>query len=530
MRWIHPLSADLREPADVLGGKAHGLVALLRLGLPVPPGFVIGTAACRAFLRDGRFPDGLSEELAAAVAGLEAVTGRCFGGHRRPLLVSVRSGAAVPMPGMMATVLDVGLTGDAAEGLAAESGEDRFVLDSRLRLLTGLTAAATGRPGDFAGSDGSVEARLATAAEAVRRHFGEPVVEDAREQLAQAVAAVFRSWDSPRARTYRALNGVPDGLGTAVTVQAMVFGNRGRRSGTGVAFSRDPATGEPVPHGDLLFGRQGEDVVSGGAAVRPIADLAGREPQVLADLLEALDRGERHCRDACYLEFTFEAGRLWLLQMRPGRFAGAAGARVAVDLADRGVIGRDEALRRVAPGQLRDAGSPRIALADDTGLLVRGVGASPGVAGGRVALTADAAVRMAVDGPVVLVRPQTSPLDLHGLAAAAGVLTALGGPASHAAVVARSMGRPAVVGAAGLTVDVPGGCLRVGGRTVPEGAVLTLDGGLGLAVLGSPPVAAAADDPYLRRFLAWADEVSGDASPRPAARRLAAAQAALGGC
>ncbi|MEW1911607.1 PEP/pyruvate-binding domain-containing protein [Kitasatospora sp. NPDC085895] len=516
MRWIHPLSADLREPADVLGGKAHGLVALLRLGLPVPPGFVIGTAACRAFLRDGRLPDGLTEELAAAVTALEAATGRRFGGRRfdgrRPLLVAVRSGAAVPMPGMMATVLDVGLTGGAAEALVAETGEPEFVRDSRLRLLTGLVAAATGRPADPAGSGGcggSDGERLAAAAEAVRRHLGEPVLDHAREQLAQSVAAVFRSWDSPRARTYRALNGIPDGLGTAVTVQAMVFGNRGRHSGTGVAFSRDPATGEPVPRGDVLFGRQGEDVVSGGAAVRPLADLAAQEPRVMAGLLEALELGERHCRDACYLEFTFEAGRLWLLQLRAGRFAGAAGARVAVDLADRGVISRDEALRRVAPGRLRDAATPRIALADDTDLLVRGLGASPGVAGGRVALTADAAVRMAADGPVVLVRPQTSPLDLHGLAAAAGVLTALGGPASHAAVVARAMGRPAVVGAAGLAVDVAGGCLRVGARTVPEGAVVTLDGGLGLAVLGSPPVAAAADDPYLRRFLAWADEAAG---------------------
>ncbi|PBC67376.1 pyruvate,orthophosphate dikinase [Streptomyces sp. TLI_235] len=512
MTWIHPLSADLAESAEVLGGKAHGLVALRRLGLPVPPGFVIGTAACRAFLREGRLPDGLAAELTAAVAGLEAATGRRFGGPERPLLVAVRSGAEVPMPGMMATVLNVGLTEDAAAGLAAETGQPGFVRDCGQRLLTGLSAAVAGRPVD--------------AGPAVDGTGAVPA--DAREQLLRAVGAVFRSWDSPRARTYRALNGVPEGLGTAVTVQAMVFGNRDGRSGTGVAFSRDPRTGEPGLCGDVLLGRQGEDVVSGGAAVRPLADLAGREPRVLAELRGASERIERHCRDACYLEFTFESGRLWLLQMRPGRFAGAAGVRVAVDLADRGVIGRSEALLRVAPGQLRAAGAPRMAPVGGGGLLARGRGASPGVAAGRVAVTADAAVRMAANGPVVLVRPQTSPLDLHGLAAAAGVVTALGGPASHAAVVARSMGLPAVVGVAGLVVDVPGGRLRVGGRTVAEGAVVTVDGTGGEVALGARPVVAAAEDPYLRRLLGWADEVSGGGSAHGGAvERLAAAHAVL---
>src|SRR5918995_1097021 len=299
VRWIHPLVAETGEPAEVLGAKAHGLVVLRRLGLPVPPGFVIGTAACRAFLRDGRLPDGLGDELAAAVAALEAATGRRLGGAERPLAVSVRSGAPVSMPGMMTTILDLGRT-------------------------------ATGP-------------------------------DDALRRLGLAVAAVFRSWETPRATTYRELHGIPHDLGTAVTVQAMVYGNRDRHSGSGVAFSRDPNPGEPVPFGEILFGRQGDEVVSGRSRTRPLHELAGREPAVWAGLLDALGRVEGHYRDACYLELTFEAGELWLLQVRPGRFAGRAAVRIATDLADEGVIGRREALLRVSPRQLQQVRTARIA-------------------------------------------------------------------------------------------------------------------------------------------------------------------------
>jgi len=394
VRWIRQLSAELDEPAEVIGGKAHGLVAMLRLGLPVPPGIVITTVACREFLATGRFPPGLEAELASADPGT----------------VSVRSGAAVSMPGMMDTVLN---------------------LDPR--------------------------------------------------QLVPAVAAVFSSWHTPRARLYRELHDIPHDLGTAVIVQTMVFGNRDDHSGAGVAFSRDPSTGAPSPFGEVLFGRQGDDVVSGRSVTLPLAEL-NREPAVWADLQDALDRVETHYRDVCYLEFTFEAGKLWLLQARPGRFTGRAAVRVAVDLVDEGRISRHEALRRVSPQDLRS--TPRIVAAEAIG---RGTGASPGVATGRVATTADAAVRMAEEGPVILVRQETSPLDMHGLAAAAGVVTARGGPASHAAVVARSMGKPAVVGVRDLTIE--------------EGTLVTIDGTGGEVVLGRPPVVTAADDPHLRRFL-----------------------------
>jgi pyruvate,orthophosphate dikinase len=501
MTWVHPLSPEVEEPAEVLGGKAHGLVVLRRLGLPVPPGFVIGTAACRAFLlRGGRLPDGLAVELAAAVAELEAVTGRRLGGPERPLAVSVRSGGGVSMPGMMSTVLNLGLTARATAGLAAETGDRRFALDSRRRFLSSFAAAAGP---------------------------GEPVPEDASRQLERAVAAVFWSWDTPRARTYRELHGIPHDLGTAVTVQAMVFGNRDGHSGSGVAFSRDPGTGDPAPFGDVVFGHQGDDVVSGRSPTRRLRELADRQPAVWAGLLDALRRTEGHARDVCQLEFTFEAGELWVLQLRPGQLAGAAAVRVAVDLADQGVIGRREALLRVTPGQLGQARTPRLEAAGQAEVLARGLGAGPGVAAGAVATTAERAVRMAAGGPVILVRPETSPLDLHGLAAAAGVVTARGGPASHAAVIARSMGKPAVVGATGLAVDAAGAAVRAAGRTVPEGTRVTIDGTGGEVVLGSPRVVTGPAGPHLDRLLGWADELAGGDAGRDEAGRLRAAQAVL---
>ncbi|TKK84516.1 pyruvate, phosphate dikinase [Herbidospora galbida] len=439
MRWIHSLASG--QPVEVLGGKAHGLAVLRRLGLAVPPAFVVGADACRAYLRDGRLPGGLAEEVAAAVAALPAGE------------VSVRSGASVSMPGMMTTVL-------------------------------GLPAHPVG-----------------------------PILD--------AVAEVFASWHTPRARTYRELHDIPHDLGTAVTIQAMVYGDRDPRSGTGVAFTRDPTTGAPVPFGDVLYGRRGDAVVSGREPTVPLGDLAVREPRVWAGLTRAMALVEGHYRDACYLEFTYESGDLWFLQVRPGRFTGAAAVVVAADLADEGVVARSDALLRVAPEDLR-----RVArITGPADVLARGLGACPGVATGRVATSAGAAVRMAAAGPVVLVRPETSPLDLRGMAAAAGIVTARGGPASHAAVVARAMGRPAVVGASGLVVSA--GSVRAGDRVIPEGAVVTIDGTSGDVALGEPPVTASLADAHVHRLLGWADDVSGDTSDRPEPERLRAAHAVL---
>ncbi|MEU4163690.1 PEP/pyruvate-binding domain-containing protein [Actinoplanes sp. NPDC026670] len=416
MTDIHRL--DPRTPADagVLGGKAAGLITMMRLGLPVPAGFAVSTVAGREFLRSGRLP-----ELDDAVRDLAAPA------------VSVRSGAAVSMPGMMSTFLNV------------------------------------------AGDPGPVR---------------------------DAVEAVFASWHTPRATSYREVHGIPHDLGTAVVVQQMVFGDLDLRSGSGVAFSRDPGSGAPHPYGDVLFGHPGDDVVSGRVATRPLGDLAGREPAVWAALLDGLGRVERHYRDVCHVEFTFEAGRLWFLQVRPGGLAGRAAVRVAVDLADEGIIDRPAAVRRVSDRQLRATRTPRIRAGVEA--LARGIGASPGVASGRIAVTADRAARMAADGPVILVRPHTSPLDMHGLAAAAGIVTTIGGPTSHAAVVARSMGRPAVVGATALTVDPEAGFVHSPAGSLPEGAVITIDGAGGEVVAGEAGSIGGEADPHLDRLLSWA--------------------------
>ncbi|GGS16697.1 hypothetical protein GCM10010269_64780 [Streptomyces humidus] len=537
MRWIRALSPEAEETAETLGGKALGLVALHRLGLPVPPGFVITTEGCRAFLRDGRLPEGLDDELATAVADLERRTGRVFGGPDKPLAVSVRSGASVSMPGMMDTILNLGLTAEATEGLAAETGDRPFALSARLNFLTSFASATTDaaapavpeeHPGRRAGTEEAFLTRSVEAVEdLVRRRSGRPVPDDAPQQLRRAVEAVFSSWDAPRARTYREVNGIPHDLGTAVIVQRMVFGNRDGASGTGVAFSRDPNTGADAPFGEVLFGHQGEEVVSGRSTTRPLRELAEREPEVWAGLLDALRRIEEHYRDACYVEFTFESGELWLLQVRPGRFVGGAAVRLATELVDQGLIGREEALLRVSPLHLRHARTPRIASAEEADVLARGIGACPGVATGRIATTADGAVRMARTGPVVLVRPETSPNDMHGLAAATAIVTARGGPASHAAVVARAMGKPAVVGVAGLTIDPDDASVTAGGRTVPEGTLITVDGTSGDVALGSPRIVTDAADEHVRRLLAWADDASGDHSARDETQRLETAHTAL---
>ncbi|GGM26313.1 hypothetical protein GCM10011608_08800 [Micromonospora sonchi] len=467
MTYVHPLATDVDGSADLLGAKAHGLLVLRRLGLPVPPGFVIDTRAGRAFLKDGRFPEALDAELASAVRGLEAATGRRLGDRDRPLAVSVRSGAAVSMPGMMSTILNLGL-------------------------------APTG-------------------------------AEDTMGQLRTAVETVFSSWRTPRATSYRELHGIPHDLGTAVIVQAMVFGNRDRHSGSGVAFSRDPDTGKQTPYGDVLFGRQGDDVVSGESTTRPLAELAHRAPAVWGDLRAALHRIEQHHRDACHVEFTFDSGQLWLLQVRAGGLTGRAAIRVAVDLADEHLIDRRTALRRVSPHHLRLAHTPHIPSDGGFDILARGRAASPGVATGRIAVTADRAVRMAADGPVILVRPTTSPLDLPGLAAATGTITSRGGPTSHAAIVARAMGKPAVVGATALTVDPMTRCVRAGDRVLPEGTVLTLDGSSGEIMLGDPGTVTATTDAHLHRLLDWADTISGDRSQRSDEQRLTDAQAVVAG-
>jgi pyruvate,orthophosphate dikinase len=460
MTWAYPFDQppqlDREALARILGGKGANLAIMAtELGLPVPPGFVITTEACKAFGQQG-WPAGLDDELRALVERVGAQVGRTYGDVRDPLLVSVRSGAPVSMPGMLDTILNLGLNDATTDGLASCSGDPRFADSCRARL-------------------GSM----------YRDIVGQAAPEDPWAQLRGAIEAVFRSWESPRACAYRAREGIPADLGTAVVVQAMVFGNRGPQSATGVLFTRDPATGANVLYGDVLFNAQGEDVVAGTHATEPISVLDERMPEVAAQLRSYAERLERHFGDVCDIEFTIEEGRLWLLQNRIGKRTAQAACRIAVEMAedDEFPLSRAEAIERVA-AILSDP--PRVAAerAADAVVITTGLGASPGLASGAVATSAEAAVRMADAGSeVLLVRAETSPDDVHGMARAVGILTATGGLASHAAVVARGWDIPAVVGAAAVVVN--DGSVTIGGRSYHEGDTLTINGSSGEVFAGS---------------------------------------------
>jgi pyruvate,orthophosphate dikinase len=443
----HPHVQPAAELHGLLGGKGAGLAEMTTtLGLPVPPGFTVTTEACRSYLRGG-WPLVLDEALRGGISRLEAALGRGFGHPTDPLLVSVRSGAPVSMPGMLDTLLNVGLTRAAAAGLAARAGA-AFAEECRARLVEMFQNAAGANA----------------------------VPEDPWLQLRAAIEAVFRSWHGERARTYRERQGISDDLGTAVSVQAMVFGNLDERSATGVLFTRDPATGEAVPYGDVLFRAQGEEVVAGRRRTEPISALAARLPQAAEELFRAARALERHHRDLCDIEFTVERGRLWLLQARVGQRSPQAALRIALELAQDPdfPLERAEAVRRVAP-LLR--APPRVATVRARGAApaARGLGASPGFASGEVALDPDAAVAAAAQArPVILVRAETSPEDVRGIAAASGILTARGGLVSHAAVVARAWGIPAVVGVEALALA--DGAASLAGARLAAGEVLSLDG------------------------------------------------------
>ena len=494
-----PHGFDPAAARALLGGKAANLGVMARdLGLPVPPGFVITTDACRTFLASG-WPAGLDEELRARMAAVEAVVGRRFGDPGDPLLVSVRSGAAVSMPGMLDTILNLGLTDATAAGLAQVAGGEAFSRSCRDRL------AASFR--DVVG--------VAT------------VPDDTWRQLRLAIEAVFGSWNGERARAYRRKEGIADDLGTAVTVQAMVFGNRGPTSATGVLFTRNPATGEPTPYGDILFDAQGDDVVAGTHRTEPISVLDERLPAVAAELRDYASRVERHFADLCDIEFTIEDGRLWMLQVRVGKRSPQAALRIAADMAadEAFPLTRAEAVRRVAP-LLADPPTVTNARSAIVVPIATGLSASPGVASGPIVTDPGAALAAAEAGrPAILVRAETSPDDVHGMARAAGILTARGGLASHAAVVARGWGIPAVVGTAGL--EVGDGRVVVGDRILTAGDVITIDGGTGEVFEGA--VGATSEVvPEARILLDWARElgvpigdetVAADTVARPGATR-----------
>jgi pyruvate,orthophosphate dikinase len=527
-RWVYDFteSATGRADRELLGGKGAGLADMTAAGLPVPPGFTITTEACLAYLQGGGELDpALWAEVTEHLQALESREGRRLGDPRDPLLVSVRSGAAISMPGMMDTVLNLGLHDAAAEGFGQASGDLRFALDSYRRFLQMFANVVLGMPhGAFEHILEEEVRRAGTPAEGdlspddlrrviarykahVRQSLGREFPQNPQEQLRMSIEAVFRSWRNDRAVVYRRLNGIPDDLGTAVTVQRMVFGNRGPASGTGVLFTRDPATGEPGMVGEYLARAQGEDVVAGLRTPQPIASLQAAHPQVYADLQDVCARLEAHYGDVQDIEFTVEEGRLFLLQTRAAKRTARAAVKIAHDLCKEGRIDEREAVLRIEPAQFDQLMHPTFS-GDLPDPIARGLPASPGAAVGEVCFDPDRAEALARDGRhVVLLRTETAPDDIHGIAAAQGVLTARGGMTCHAAIVTRGMGKPCIVGCEALRIDEAGGVASIGGHTVRAGDVLSLDGANGAVYLGSVAVG----DPELggefATVLGWADAI-----------------------
>ena len=538
IRYVFDFTEGGREQKDLLGGKGANLAEMTRLGLPVPPGFTITTDACRWFLLNNQEPANLRVQVTAALRRLEDQLNRRLGDVHDPLLVSVRSGAVFSMPGMMDTILNVGLNDASVKGLVAISGDARFAWDSYRRLISmfgrtvlgvepalfanELEAAvhASGVQNESALDFESLQALVEKYKAIIREQTGREFPQHPREQLDLAVHAVFESWNGDRAKLYRRRERIPNDLGTAVNVCTMVFGNQGEDSGTGVAFTRDPATGSVGHYGDYLPNAQGEDVVAGIRNTLTLADLAVQNHEVAEQLSLTMRRLETHYRDLCDIEFTVERGKLWMLQTRVGKRTAGAAFRIACEFLDEGLITEDEALARVSGAQLTQLLVPQLTVGTDRTVITKGIAASPGAAVGQVVFDPAVAVHWAESGrPVVLVRRETNPDDLAGMVAAVGILTSRGGKTSHAAVVARGMGKPAVCGADALVVDEAGGfavATSVDGTswTIREGDFISLDGATGEVFLGELPVSSS---PVVRYLLEGVDAVLASLSEDDAA-------------
>jgi len=529
-RWVYffgPGRADgSAAMRDILGGKGAGLAEMANLGLPVPPGFTISAKLCLTYLEQGTFPDELREEVDRHLKQLERISKKKFGDPNNPLLVSVRSGAAVSMPGMMETILNLGLNDATVEGLIAGSKNPRFAYDSYRRFVQmygdvvydlGKEPFAevleefkkrrrVGRDIDLPADD--LEALVREFKSIIQAKRGAPFPEDPFAQLWGAIEAVFKSWRTRRAQDYRKVHGIPDDLGTAVNVVAMVYGNMGDDSGTGVAFTRDCRTGENVLNGDFLANAQGEDVVSGARTPEAIAKMKrGALGKVYRELERIAEKLERHFRDVQDIEFTFEHGHLFMLQTRRAQRTGLAAVRTAVEMVDEGLITPDEAVQRVPPQDLDQLFHPMVDPRASVTVVAKGLPASPGAAMGEAVFDADEAEALAKRGhKVILIRPETSPEDFHGIVAAQAVLTARGGMTSHAAVVARGMGKTCVVGAKDIEVDPQAGRLRANGRVVKRGQVITVDGTTGRVILGAAKLVEPKVGVHYNKLMAWADE------------------------
>ncbi len=527
MPYVFGFAEGDKDKKELLGGKGANLAEMTRLELPVPPGFTISTQACRAFRDLKELPFGLVDEIDDHLGRLERTMGRLLGDAENPLLVSVRSGGKYSMPGMMDTVLNIGLNDQSVVGLATRTRDERFAWDSYRRLVQMFGRTVLEVPSDrFEQTIDAVKLHRGTTDDldltvddlhhlveaftaTIKEYTGFSFPQDPREQLRQAVIAVFRSWDGDRARLYRRQERIPDDLGTAVNVQTMVFGNLGPDSGTGVAFTRDPATGQTGSYGDYLSNAQGEDVVAGIRNTMPLSELESLDPSSYRELVNIMGVLERHFRDMCDIEFTIERGRLWMLQTRIGKRTAEAAFRIAVQLADEGLIDMDEALERVTGAQLARLMFPHFDSSSGAEPLVQGVGASPGAAVGRAVFDSKrAAVRAVAGDAVILVRRETNPDDLGGMIAAQGVLTSRGGKTSHAAVVARGMGKPCVVGVEQLDVDVVQRRFTTGdGVVVSEGDLVSIDGTTGLVYVGAVPVV---PSPVVRYFDGLDTDASSD--------------------
>jgi pyruvate,orthophosphate dikinase len=521
------------DQALLLGGKGANLAEMASLGVPVPPGFTLTTEVCAQYWESGALPEALRGQVTTALEWMGEAAGRRFGDPDDPLLVSVRSGAPVSMPGMMDTILDLGLDDRTVQGLARATGDARFAYDCYRRFVAMYGEIVMGvKDEDDGGGEGPFEHLLSEARSAARvedereldadalrglvgqfkaeiqRRTGRPFPDEPIDQLWGAIEAVFRSWENPRAEVYRRMHGIDRALGTAVTVQAMVFGNRGPDSCSGVCFTRNPATGEPGLYGELLWRAQGEDVVAGVRTPDPVASLGDRLPEVHAQLLDLCDRLEHHFGDMQDIEFTVEEGHLWMLQTRSGKRAGKAMVRVAVDLVTEGVLDRRGAIERIDPDKLGEVMHSTIDPQSRPTPLTKGLPASPGAAIGRVVFSAKQAEEWVKRGEtVILVRTETSPEDIQGMKVAAGIVTARGGMTSHAAVVARGMGRPCVTAATNLRVDHARERFTVGKATVAKGEVITLDGSTGEVFLGRATLVPASMTEEFQTLMGWIDEV-----------------------
>ncbi|QNK81620.1 pyruvate, phosphate dikinase [Nakamurella sp. PAMC28650] len=519
-RYVFDFTEGDKDQKDLLGGKGANLAEMTKLGLPVPPGFTITTDACREYLSLGSEPGELRVQVTMALRHLEDDAGRQLGDRHDPLLVSVRSGAKFSMPGMMETVLNIGLNDASVKGLTEVSGDERFAWDSYRRLLQMFGKTVLDMPGEVF-SDALDKAKVSKGVSsdldldvddlkslvaefkvAVKEHSGAEFPQHPREQLDLAIRAVFNSWNTERARLYRRRERIPQDLGTAVNICTMVFGNLGETSGTGVAFTRDPASGKPGAYGDYLANAQGEDVVAGIRNTLSLDDLAAMDPASNSQLRKVMRRLETHYRDLCDIEFTIERGKLWMLQTRIGKRTAAAAFRIAGQLVDEQLITLDEALSRVSGSQLAQLMFPQFDPHAERSLLTTAMAASPGAAVGRIVFDSPTAKAWAARGEqVLLVRKETNPDDLEGMIAANGILTARGGKTSHAAVVARGMGKTCVCGAEGMLVDAAAKTMAVGGTVLTEGDLLSIDGSTGEVFVGRVPVVPSPVETYLEHGL-----------------------------